>query len=126
MKNQERFSTIVLATDGSAAAVAAVEATIELARFSNATVHVVHVWNLELHHRHGAWDHEVHGEAERLVHETVERLAAAGITADETVYRADGSHVADAIAQVVRRHGADLVVIGSRGLSDCCRCSTTA
>lgn len=116
MKVMEGFKTIVLATDGSEAARAAVDATIALACSSDATVHVVDVWNLEV--RHAASDTEIRGEAERIVKETVERLAAEGIKADETVYRADGDHVAGAIAQLVRQQGADLVVIGSRGLSD--------
>jgi nucleotide-binding universal stress UspA family protein len=118
MKVIEGFKSIVLATDGSEAARAAVDATIELASASDATVHVVDVWNLEVRHRHGASECEILGEAERIVRETVQRLAAEGIKADETVYRADGDHVAGAIAQLVRQHGADLVVIGSRGLSD--------
>lgn len=118
MKVMQGFKTIVLATDGSDAAGAAVDATIELAGSSDATVHVVDVWSLEVRHRHEASHTDIRGEAERIVREAVERLAAEGIKADETVYRADGDHVAAAIAQLADQHEADLVVIGSRGLSD--------
>jgi len=118
MKTVETFRTIVLATDGSEDASAAVDETIELAAGSGATVHVVDVWDLEMRHRHDARDLEVHREAQRIVKDTVDRLTAAGVVADETVFRADGNHVAAAIAQVVRQHDADLVVIGSRGLSE--------
>ncbi len=38
--------------------------------------------------------------------------------ADKEIYRADNDHVGAAISQVARMFDADLVVIGSRGLSD--------
>jgi nucleotide-binding universal stress UspA family protein len=118
MERTKRFDRILLATDGSAEAQAAVDATIELARFTSATVRVAHVWNLEVHHRHGVWDVEVRTEAERLVQETVERLTAAGVMADKEIFRADTDHVAAAIAQLARLYQANLIVLGSRGLSD--------
>jgi len=118
MEGAKSFNRILLATDGSAQAQAAVDATIELARFSSAIVRVAHVWNLEVHHRHGAWDVEVRAEAERMVRETVERLAAAGVMADKEIFRADTGHVAGAIALIARHFQADLVIVGSRGLSD--------
>jgi nucleotide-binding universal stress UspA family protein len=118
MAADKSFERILLATDGSSQADAAVEATIELARFSSAVVRVVHIWNLEVHHRHGFWDVEVRGEAEKLLQETVDRLSAAGVMADKEIYRADSGHVAAAIALIARQYEADLVVVGSRGLSD--------
>lgn len=118
MEAIKAFERILLATDGSDEANAAVEATIELARFSSAVVRVAHVWNMEVHHRHGVWDVEVRSEAERLVQETVDRLTAAGVMADNEVFRADHTHVAAAIAQLARLFQADLIVLGSRGLSD--------
>jgi nucleotide-binding universal stress UspA family protein len=118
MERVSSFSRILLATDGSEQSQAAVDATIELATFSSAVVRVAHVWNLEVHHRHGVWDVEVRSEAERLVQETVGRIVAAGIAADNEIFRADHAHVAAAIAQIAREFQADLVVVGSRGLSD--------
>jgi nucleotide-binding universal stress UspA family protein len=117
MRNQG-FGRILLATDGSDQAKAAVEITSSLARSSSATVRVVHVWNLEVHHRHGLWDVEMRGEAEKLINETVARLRAAGIEADGQISRADAGHVAAAIAESAREFKADLVVVGSRGLPD--------
>lgn len=117
MKSQG-FHRIVLATDGSAQAEAAVGVASAFARASNATVRVVHVWNLEVHHRHGVWDVEMRTEAERMIGETVKRLRASGIEADGEISRADSGHVADAVAQVARQVDADLLVVGSRGLSD--------
>jgi nucleotide-binding universal stress UspA family protein len=117
MNASQRFTKILLATDGSAPALAAVEATIKIAGPS-AGVKVVHVWNLEIHHRHGSWDMEVRSEAERLVDATVERLQSAGIIAQGEICRSDDSHIAAAIAVSAKDFGADLVVVGSRGLSN--------
>ena len=118
MNTSNGFKRVVLATDGSEEADAAVDATIALVRasYSSAEVRVVHVWNLEVHHR---LDVPVFmSEAEELVGATVERLKAAGVRADSEVLRADSDHVADTVALAAREFMADLVVIGSRGLSD--------
>jgi nucleotide-binding universal stress UspA family protein len=114
----KRFERIFLATDGSEASKAAVDATIAVAKSPTVKVKVAHVWNLEIHHRHGQWDVEVRGEAGRLVDATVERLFHAGVIAEREILRADDKHVAASIACAARAFGADLVVIGSRGLSD--------
>jgi nucleotide-binding universal stress UspA family protein len=118
MNTPKGFEKILLATDGSEQCQAAVDATIELACFSSAKVRVLHVWNLEVHHRDGHWDVEVRSEAQQLVDAAVSRLQAAGLDADGEIYRADSHHVASAIAIVARGFSADLVVVGSRGLSD--------
>lgn len=112
------FTRILLATDGSEQAEAAVAVTAAFARASAAVVRVVHVWSLEVHHRHGVWDVETRSEALKLINEAVNRLRAFGIEADGEVGWADKSHVASAVAEVARQFNADLVVVGSRGLSD--------
>jgi nucleotide-binding universal stress UspA family protein len=112
------FKRILLATDGSEEAEAALLSTISLANASRARVRVAHVWNLELHHRHGYWDIEVRSEAHNLVTTAVGRLQAAGVRADSEIIRADNDHVAAGIAVAARAFEADLVVVGSRGLSD--------
>ena len=119
MNTSNGFKRVILATDGSEEADAAVDATIALVRDSHsvAEVRVVHVWNLEVHHHHGYWDVEVRSE-EKLVGATVDRLKAAGVRADSEILRADNDHVADAVALAAREFVADLVVLGSRGLSD--------
>lgn len=118
VKTQKRFERIYLATDGSEQSQAAVEATIAIAKSPTVKVRVAHVWNLEVHHRHGHWDLEVRSEAEKLVDETVMRLFHAGVIADRQIIRADSNHVAAAIAVEAKEFEADLVVVGSRGLSD--------
>ncbi len=113
-----RFERILLATDGSDAARAAVDATIALAKSPTVKVRVAQVWNLEIRHRHGSTDGEVRGEAGKLVDATVERLFRAGVIAEREICRADSTHVAAAIACAAKVFEADLVVIGSRGLLD--------
>src|SRR5438105_3193175 len=113
-----RIGHILLATDGSQEAEAALNTTIVFAKAAAASVDVVHVWNLQVHHRDGERDVETRGEAESLLNDTVMRLRAAGIPTDGEIMRADTAHVAPAIAQTARQSQADLVVVGSRGLSD--------
>jgi nucleotide-binding universal stress UspA family protein len=117
MTNQG-FGRILLATDGSEQATTAFGVTSSFALASSASVLVVHVWNLEVHHRHGVWDVEVRTEAEMLLKSTVGRLRESGVTADGMISHADHNHVAAAIAEAARTFKADLVVVGSRGLSD--------
>jgi len=118
MSNSHGFKRIFLATDGSTQSDAALLAATTLASASAARVRVAHVWNLELHHRHGHWDVEVRGEAQRLVDGAVGHLQAAGVLADREILRADDDHVASAIVAAARNFGADLVVVGSRDASD--------
>jgi nucleotide-binding universal stress UspA family protein len=112
------FGRILLATDGTRHAEAAVTAAASLALASGATVRIVHVWSLEAHHHEGVWDVETRGEADKLISEAVNRLRALGVDADGAISRSDHNHVAAAIAEVARDFNADLVVAGSRGLSD--------
>src|SRR5579859_6014735 len=107
MQRDISFQRILLATDCSSNSAAAVDATIELARFTGTVVRVVHICTAE-----------AGGEAETLLAGTVERLAAAGVMADREVFQADAGHVAAAISTVAQAFKADLVVLGSRGLSD--------
>jgi nucleotide-binding universal stress UspA family protein len=113
-----RFERILLATDGSDAARSAVDTTIALAKSPTAKVRVAQVWNLEIRHRHDNADGEVRREAGKLVDETVERLFGAGVITEREICRADSTHVAAAIACAAKVFGADLVVVGSQGLSD--------
>lgn len=118
MERANSFSRILLATDGSEQSQAAVDATIAIAKSPTVVVRVAHVWNLEVHHRHGHWDIEVRSEASKLLDRTVERLFKAGVVAEPEIIRADSGHVAAAIAIAARTFEADLIVVGSRGLSD--------
>jgi nucleotide-binding universal stress UspA family protein len=118
MSTSRGFKKIILATDGSEQAEAAVDSTIALARASSAEVRVVHVWNLEVHQRHEQWDIEVRSEAQHMLDATVERLTTGGVRAEGLILRADSDHIAAAVAIAAKNFSADLVVVGSRGLSN--------
>jgi nucleotide-binding universal stress UspA family protein len=118
MSTVRGFKKIFLASDGSEQSEGALCVAITLAQASEARVRVAHVWNLELHHRHGHWDFEVRSEAQRLVETAVGQFQAAGVLADREILRADDDHVASAIVAAARNFGADLVVVGSRDVSD--------
>lgn len=118
MNTEKRFERILLAMDASDASRAAVDVTIAIAKSPTAKVRVAHVWNLEVHHRHGVWDVEMRHEAEKLVEVTVERLLKAGVIAEREIDRADSKHVAAALARSAEDFHADLVVVGSRGFTD--------
>jgi Universal stress protein UspA and related nucleotide-binding proteins len=118
MNTTKGFKRILLATDGSEHAEAAVDATIALGRPPSAQVRVVHVWNLEVHQRHGHWDVEVRSEAQQLLDATVGRLTTGGVRAEGAILRADSGHIAAAVAVAAKDFNADLVVVGSRGLSN--------
>lgn len=112
------FARILIATDGSKQSESAIGLAALLAHASGARVRVVHVWNLEVHHRHGVWDVETRREAQSLIEEARLRLQAAGVEAEGEILRTDSGQVAAGIAQTAREFDADLVVVGSRGLSD--------
>ncbi|MDQ2943858.1 MAG: universal stress protein [Candidatus Dormibacteraeota bacterium] len=118
MNSSRRFKKIVLATDSSDEAEAAVDATIALSHGSSAEVRVVNIWNLEIHHRHGHWDLEVRNQAKQLLDSAVERLTRDAVRAEGAILRADSDHIAAAVAIDAKTFGADLLVIGSRGLSN--------
>lgn len=112
------FKRIVLATDGSDHAQAAVEATIALGGPSSAEVLVVHAWNIDVYPDDVPIDTESRGDAAALVLKAVEKLRNGGIVAEARVCDANGAGIARTIAHVAREFNADLVILGSRGLSD--------
>lgn len=118
MDRSNRFERILLATDGSDASRGAVDATIAIAKSPTARVKVAQVWNLEVRHRHEPGDGAVRSEAEKVVDATIERLFRSGVIAEREICRADSTHVAAAIACAARGFDADLVVIGSKSLTE--------
>jgi nucleotide-binding universal stress UspA family protein len=118
MNTVNGFKKIILATDGSRQADTAVGAAIAMALPSAAVVQVVHVWNMEIHERDGRWDVEGRKEATKLVHETIRRVQAGGVSTEGRLVHAGSDRLAASICEAARQFDADLVVLGSRGLSD--------
>lgn len=112
------ISTILVATDGSTHAMRAMEHVAEVAKATGASVVVVHVFEplALLGHLEPPVDFAVQeAEVQRVCNDTwCAPLAAAGVT-----YRAqvvEGTP-ATAIIDAASAAGADLIVVGARGLS---------
>ena len=101
------FTRILLATDGTPPAENAEAVAASLAIAGNGKVRVVHASSIETQR-----------EAEVLAAAAVERLHGYGVQAEATVSRSNHNHIADAIVDAAREFDADVVVVGSRGLSD--------
>ncbi len=117
------FSVIVVGTDGSETAAKAVAMATELAEVHGSRLHVVTAYDAvlpslspEARDALGelAWMASPGERAERLGAEAAERAAAAGIEAETHVRAGDPAY---ALIEVAEAEGADLIVVGSKGLS---------
>lgn len=111
------MKTIVVATDGSESAGQALEFAIDLAHGTGATLQVLSVRPHRALGRGGAGPailevEEVHG-AEHIAEAAVARAREAGV--DATAHVAQGD-IVGSIAEASRTLGADLLVVGSRGM----------
>jgi nucleotide-binding universal stress UspA family protein len=111
------FKRILLAVDGSQHSAKAVPVAADLAKKSNSEVVVVHVRE-HAAARGGNWELEPAADADALVERVKSELAAAGVTVNGRVDRALAGRAAQAILDVASNEGADLIVMGTRGLSD--------
>jgi nucleotide-binding universal stress UspA family protein len=114
------FDKILLAVDGSQPSDAAVEAAIALAGKTGAAVEAVHV---RVHDRiiskaGSGPDLETTEDATVLLASTVDKLKSAGLTAHGTMRHAATTAIARDIIVVADEVGADVIVVGSRGLSN--------
>ena len=109
MRTTKHFRKILLATDGSEQSAAAADTTISLALSSNAYVEVIHVLSTDEPSARGP---------KRLVDSIVSRMRLAGLGANGEVIAVGSDGVAAAITNESRSFNADLVVVGSRGLSE--------
>jgi nucleotide-binding universal stress UspA family protein len=115
---RQPFRKILLAIDATPSSRAAAAAIARLAAPMKSDVHVLHVWNLETRVRDGSWDVETLPEARKLVDGIVAGLREAGVRASGELVNAAGTKVGLAIEAAAEAFGADLVAVGSRGLSD--------
>jgi nucleotide-binding universal stress UspA family protein len=89
------FRSIVVGTDGSQTAQQAVDAAVELASLSGATLELV-------------------AADDATLDQAAERARAAGVEANPHAREGDA---ADAILDVAEELGADLIVVGSKGMT---------
>lgn len=107
---------ILLATDGSEDAALATKAAIDLSNQSGAELHVVHVGRSSFR----LSPKEYHAAAREKMGELTKAVEEAGGDITETHLRIDDSQTpgneAEHITGVAEELGADLIVVGSRGL----------
>ena len=118
------FRSIVVGTDGSQTAEKAVTAAIELAALSGAALELVSAYEPVSNQAPRRDAREAPAGAESTVprraevdatlRHAVERAGAAGVTAREHAREGDA---ADAILDVAEELGADLIVVGNKGMT---------
>ncbi len=111
------FKHILVAIDGSEYSQRALPTAVEVARKFESDVFVVHVSEHD-RGRAVAYSIESPAEATRLVGDAVKIISDAGISAKGAVHDVAAGHVAKDIVETASSVGADLIVMGSRGLSD--------
>jgi nucleotide-binding universal stress UspA family protein len=113
------FEKIVLAVDGSQQSQKAVPLAIDIAKKSAADVVVVHVRE-HLVDLGGVWERESESRARAIVDGACKELEGAGVTANAEIRRSlDGSgRIAQEIIDTADEEEADLIVMGSRGVSN--------
>ena len=121
------FTSIVVGTDGSGPAREAVRTATEMARMCGARLHVVSAYRVfgdMVVVSPGAEDTVLTAAgAEAGVRDGVEEMLAALATEVEAAgvpvtTHATSMNAAEAILDVARREGADLIVVGNRGMSN--------
>jgi nucleotide-binding universal stress UspA family protein len=107
------FENILLAVDGSEHSDRAIAAAADIASKSSAAVHVIHVHEAGL-----VAPIETNTEAQGIVERAVKQLEADRIKATGGAIAARSGEVAPSIVEAARELGSDLIVMGTRGLSD--------
>src|SRR6266540_770925 len=111
------FERMLLAVDGSEPAKRAAEVAVDLARKTHAEVVVVHVKERDVTWGGGV-DPETAEGAHDLVDETVRTMKDREVSARGEVHVSVYGRAARVILETANEAGADLIVMGSRGLSD--------
>jgi nucleotide-binding universal stress UspA family protein len=111
------FERMLLAVDGSEPAKRAAEVAADLARKVHAEVVVLHVKERDVTWAGGV-DLETPQEAHDLVDATIRALKDLGVSARGEVESSVYGRAARVILETAAHSGTDLIVMGSRGLSD--------
>lgn len=111
------FKKVLVAIDGSDYSRHALPTAIEVARKFGSDLLVLHVSEHDKG-RAAAFSTESPAEATRLVGDAVKKAKDAGLSAKGELLDRAAGHVAPAIAATAAANSIDLIVMGSRGLSD--------
>jgi len=111
------FKHILVAIDGSAYSHEAMPAAVEMAKKFDSEILVMHASE---HDRGRAvvYTLETPAAATMMVANAVKQLQDAGLVANGQLVDVAAGHVAKAIVETANANGIDLIVMGSRGLSD--------
>jgi nucleotide-binding universal stress UspA family protein len=121
------YKRIVVGTDGSAGAGMAVDAAVQLARLTGASLHIVSAHKTASAYQFAgasevglpldaiaASNEAIHSEALRSCAEAADRASSAGVSAETHCVAGDP---ADALLKVAQDADCDLLVVGNRGMS---------
>ncbi len=115
------YSVIVVGTDGSDRAQAAVNQALGLAKAAGATLHAVHVVHPAVEAGQvssSAWQQAidgVRGEVDTVRANLTAEAGRHGVSVE--FHTPGGSDIADALLTTANEVGADLIVVGNRGMS---------
>lgn len=111
------YQHILIAVDGSDHSQQTVPAAIEIAKKFDGDVFVQHVHEQEVG-RASVYPMETQDDSSQIVTDVVKTLQDAGVTAQGEVQEAVSGHAAKHIVETAKSHESDLIIMGSRGLSD--------
>ncbi len=111
------FDRILVAADGSAQGSKTVPAAIDLAQKYGASVTVLHVREYEKYEGSEV-DLGPPQEAKPLVDEVVARFTDAGVDAHAEIRKVTPGQTPDEIVRVAKQVDANLIVMGTRGMSE--------
>jgi|SRR5579872_1359583 len=111
------FNRILVAIDGADHSRQVIPTAVAIARQFKSDVYVLHVSEHD-RGRAAVYSTETPAEVTKLVADAVKAIRAEGITAKGDVMDAAAGHVAKYIVDTARTIEANLIVMGSRGLSD--------
>jgi nucleotide-binding universal stress UspA family protein len=111
------FNRILVAIDASEYSLRVVPTALEVARKFHSQVYVLHLAEHD-RGRSAAYSSETPAEAVRLVADAVRLMREAGVDASGKVHDVAAGHVAKNIVETAADLNSDLIVMGSRGLSD--------
>jgi nucleotide-binding universal stress UspA family protein len=112
------FGTILLAVDGSAHADRAAELARKLATAAGDEVIVVHVTEIMVGRAAGPVELDGDRHAIERAQQHTQELQAAGVSARVELAHATAGHVAKVVVDAAEKHGAGVIVMGSRGRTD--------
>jgi len=113
----EMFKKILVAIDGSTYSQLALPTAIEMAKKFDAEILVVHIREHE-RGRAVVFSTESPAEGVRLFAEAVKTVRENGVAAKGELREVAAGHAAKAIIEAAEANAIDLIVMGSRGLSD--------